>query len=76
MCMLIDCMYVYFYLIIFVFVLTSRVFIRLFITLMLLEGVSIIHRRPIGVSKVIDPHFRHNTGIYCSSDAVDTVYLV
>jgi hypothetical protein len=48
-------------LIIFVFVLTRWVFIGLILILMSLEGVRIIHRRPIGVSTVLDPHFRHKS---------------
>jgi hypothetical protein len=47
-------------LIIFVFVLACRRFIGLFIIIMSLEGVRDIHRLPIGVSTVIDPHWGHN----------------
>jgi hypothetical protein len=51
----INCWFIYI-----CFVLTRWVYIGLFIILMSLEGVRIIHRCPIGVSTVIDPHFRHN----------------
>jgi hypothetical protein len=46
--------------IIFVFVLTRRMFFGLFIILMSLEGVRDIHRRLVGVSTVIDPYQGYN----------------